>query len=145
MKKGVVKILVGVLVAGAVLGGAALGAILWQIHQSVQECCGVAQQAHPHPGDDVAALAEFVTDESYSLRDRNMGFGRWARCATRALCRPWSPSIPGICATMTRACVSMNWRKQSSCAEGLRTLRGRQGTESLNKIESARCRWRGKC
>ncbi len=76
MKKRVVKILVGVLVAGAVLGGAALGAIRWHIHQSVQECCGVAQQAHLHPGDDVAALDEFINDESHSLRDRNMAV--WA-------------------------------------------------------------------
>ncbi len=72
MKKRVVKIFVSVFVAGAVLGSIALGALLWSIHQSVREHCGIAQRAHPHPGDDVAALTEFVNDDSHALRDRNM-------------------------------------------------------------------------
>lgn len=72
MKKRVVRIVVGVLVAGVVLGSAALGAILWRIHQSVQAYCEVAQQAHPHPGDEVAALIDFMNSDSHSFRDRNL-------------------------------------------------------------------------
>ena len=71
MKKRAVKILVGVLVAGVLCGGAALGGIDWCIHQSVERNCGIAQQAHPHPGDDVAALIDFMNSESHSLRDRS--------------------------------------------------------------------------
>lgn len=71
MKKRVVKVLVGVLVADAVLGGIALGVVLGSIHQSVQEYCGVAQQAHPHPGDDVTALIDYLNSEEHSLRERN--------------------------------------------------------------------------
>jgi hypothetical protein len=71
MKKRVLRTIAIVIVVGAVLGGAAFGAIMWQVHQSVQENCRIAQQAHPNPGDDVAALIDFMNSESHSLRDRN--------------------------------------------------------------------------
>jgi len=71
MKKRAIKIVVSVFVVGVLLCGVALGAILLNIHQSVQANCRVAQQAHPHPGDDVAALIDFMNSTSHSLRDRN--------------------------------------------------------------------------
>jgi hypothetical protein len=71
MKKRAIKIVVSVFVVGVLLCGVALGAILLNIHQSVQANCRVAQQAHPHPGDDVAALIDFMNSTSHSLWDRN--------------------------------------------------------------------------
>jgi hypothetical protein len=76
MKRRIIRILVGVLLAGALFGSGALGAILWHIHRSVQERCAMAQEAHPHPGDDVAALIDFMNSESHSLRERNSAI--WA-------------------------------------------------------------------
>jgi len=61
-----------VLVLCVVLGGAALGVILWRIHRSVQEHCAIAQEAHPHPGDDVTALVEFMKSDAHPLRERNL-------------------------------------------------------------------------
>jgi hypothetical protein len=75
MKKRVVKIVIGVFVANVLLGSAALGVIAWRTHQSVQEYCNVAQQAHPHPSDDVASLTDFMNSNSHSFRDRN--FAVW--------------------------------------------------------------------
>ena len=68
----VVMIVICVLVVGVVLGSTALGAVLWHIHQSVREYCAVAQQAHPHFGDDVASLSEFMNSDSHPLRARNL-------------------------------------------------------------------------
>jgi len=65
MKKRAIKIVVSVFVVGVLLCGVALGAILLNIHQSVQANCRVAQQAHPHPGDDVAALIDFMNSTSH--------------------------------------------------------------------------------
>ena len=70
MKKRVLKITASILVLGVLACGAALGAIKWHIHQSVQMNCQSAQHAHPHPGDDVAALIDFMNSESRSLWDR---------------------------------------------------------------------------
>ena len=61
------------------LGGAALGAMLWTIHESVQDCCALAQDLYPHPGDDVAALVAHMNSDGHSFRDRNRaiwGLGR---------------------------------------------------------------------
>jgi len=59
------------LFGAALLGSAAIGAVAWRIQNAVQENCRVAQQAHPHPGDDVAALIDFLNSASHSLWDRN--------------------------------------------------------------------------
>jgi hypothetical protein len=70
MKKRIAKITLSVVVGGGLLCGAVLGAVMWHIRQSVQENCELAQQAYPHPGDDVAALIHFMNSKSQSLRDR---------------------------------------------------------------------------
>ena len=54
------------------LGGAACGAVLWHIHASVGRYCSMAQAAHPHPGNDVAALIDFMDSDTHSLRERNL-------------------------------------------------------------------------
>ena len=63
--------MVSILVVGVLLCGAALGAIVWNIQQSLHENCSLAQQAHPHPEDDVAALVDFMNSAEHSLWDRN--------------------------------------------------------------------------
>jgi len=54
------------------VGSIALGALLWHIHASVRRYSAVAQAAHPHPGDDVASLIDFVKSDEHSLRERNL-------------------------------------------------------------------------
>jgi hypothetical protein len=54
------------------LGGMVFGALLWQLHASVKQYCAIAQAAHPHPGDDVAALIDFMKSDTHSLRERNL-------------------------------------------------------------------------
>ncbi|MCD6338810.1 MAG: hypothetical protein J7M29_05450 [Verrucomicrobia bacterium] len=49
-----------------------LGYCRWKIQTTLDECCKIAQAEHPHPGDDVAAMMEFVQSESHSLKDRNL-------------------------------------------------------------------------
>jgi hypothetical protein len=71
MKKRIVKITLSVVAVGVLLCGAALGAVVWHIRQSVQAHCQLAQQAHAHPGDDVAALVDFMNTPEHSLHDRN--------------------------------------------------------------------------
>jgi hypothetical protein len=70
VKKRVLKVVAGMCAVGVLLGTVALGAVVWSIRQSVQENCRVAQQAHPHPGDDVAALADFMNSRSHSPQER---------------------------------------------------------------------------
>ncbi len=70
MNKRVMKIAGFVVLIGIVLGGTALGGIYWYIQKCAQENCKLAQQAHPHPGDDVAALIDFMNSDSHSLWDR---------------------------------------------------------------------------
>jgi hypothetical protein len=85
-KTRVVKTVIGVLFLGVILGSAALGAVLFRIDQSVREYCAVAQQAYPHPGDDVAALSDLMNSESHSLRDRNLAIWTLGRlCEAKAL------------------------------------------------------------
>ena len=65
------KILSIGLVACLLLCAAALGSIGWDIQSGLDDWCAKAQVAHPHPGDDVAALIEYVQSDSHGLRDRN--------------------------------------------------------------------------
>lgn len=72
MKRRALRIVAGVVVAGLLLGAMAFAAIMWHIHRAVQECCDIAQRAHPHPGDDVAAVVDFMNSNAHSLRERNL-------------------------------------------------------------------------
>ena len=66
-----VRLLTQVFAIITLLGCVAVGAMLFVIHQSVRAHCRVAQQAHPHVGDDVAALIDFLDSPAHSLRERN--------------------------------------------------------------------------
>jgi len=86
MKKRVVRIVVGVFAVCALLGGTVLGVIRWQIHRSVQQYSEIAQKAHPHPDDDVAALIDFMNSDSHKFRDRNLAVWTLGRlCDAQAL------------------------------------------------------------
>ena len=54
----------------------ALGVIRWMIQSGLDEWCVTAQAAHPHSGDDVAALLDYVQSSEHTLRDRN--YAVWA-------------------------------------------------------------------
>lgn len=69
--KPVVKTMMILLVIGAIVCGVALGIVVWQVYRSVQEYTAIAQQAHPHPGDDVAALVAYMESDAHSLGERN--------------------------------------------------------------------------
>ena len=71
MKTRVVKVAITVLVVGVLVCGLGLGVIARHCHMCAQENCQIAQQAHPHPGDDVAALIDFMNSAEHSLWDRN--------------------------------------------------------------------------
>ena len=76
--------IVAILVMMCVLfGGTAIGAIFWHIHRSVCDYCAVAQQAYPHPGDDVTALIEFMDSDAYPLRYRNLSVWTLGRLRDR--------------------------------------------------------------
>ena len=47
-----------------VLAGSALGVLRWQIQSGLDKWCAIAQAAHPHPGDDVAAMMDYVDRKS---------------------------------------------------------------------------------
>jgi hypothetical protein len=54
-----------------VLGATASGVLRQWIQSGLDQWCRTAQAAHPHPGDHVAALLEYVQDEGHSLAQRN--------------------------------------------------------------------------
>ena len=54
-----------------VLCTCALGALRWQMQSGLEKYCRIAQAAHPHPGDDVAALLDYAQSTSHSLRQRD--------------------------------------------------------------------------
>ena len=69
------KAILAVLVS-LVLCASALGVLRQQIQSGLDRWCLTAQAAHPHPGDDVAALLDYVQSEAHSLRERNQAI--WA-------------------------------------------------------------------
>jgi len=86
MKRRTVRILCGAVALGLLFGGVTLGATLVYIHQSARHYSEVAQQAHPHPGDDVAALIDFMESDAHVFRDRNLAIWTLGRLQdTKAL------------------------------------------------------------
>ncbi|MBI5092075.1 MAG: hypothetical protein HZB26_06470 [Candidatus Hydrogenedentes bacterium] len=65
------SVLVTTVTVCAVLGVLVLGGVFWGIHQSVAKYSAVAQDAHPHPSDDIAALTDFVGASEHGLPQRN--------------------------------------------------------------------------
>ena len=61
---------IGVVLFVGVAG--ALGYCRWSIQTGLNDCCTLAQSEHPHLGDDVAAMMDYVQSESHSLRERNL-------------------------------------------------------------------------
>jgi len=61
----------GVLVVSLVLCAAALGYVRQRIQSDLDRWCMTAQAAHPRPGDDVAALLDYVQSDAHCLRERN--------------------------------------------------------------------------
>ena len=59
-----------------VLCAGAIGLIRRSIQNSLDQWCVKAQEAHPHPGDNVAAMIEYIQSDSHSLHDRNLAV--WA-------------------------------------------------------------------
>ena len=70
--KRALKIGVISLVVLLALGGVAVGVLYWQIEQSVQQHCAVAQELHPSPGDDVGAVMSYMNSDEHTLRERNL-------------------------------------------------------------------------
>jgi hypothetical protein len=52
------------------------GLIRKNIQSSLNRLCLQAQESHPHPGDDIAALIAYMNSESHELRQRNLAV--WA-------------------------------------------------------------------
>lgn len=72
MKKRVLKWLMVMAIACAVLFGAILAAAVFRTQADVRAHIARAQQAHPHPGDDTAALVEYTQTGTHLLHDRNL-------------------------------------------------------------------------
>jgi hypothetical protein len=71
MKKRAMRIGGGIFLIALVACGAALGFVLWRVHVSVREYAAIAQQAHPHAGDDAAALVDFMNSDTHAYQERN--------------------------------------------------------------------------
>ncbi|MCA9733499.1 MAG: hypothetical protein H6696_17990 [Deferribacteres bacterium] len=54
-----------------VCAACALGVLRWDIQSDLDKWRDIAQSNHPHPGDDVAAMLEYVQSNSHSLPKRN--------------------------------------------------------------------------
>ena len=62
---------VGVLLISFLLCATALGVLRQRIQSDLDRWCMTAQAAHPHPGDDIAALLDYVQSDTHPLRQRN--------------------------------------------------------------------------
>lgn len=68
-------IIIGLLVC--FIGGVSLlGVMRWRIQSSLDRQCATAQSAKLYPGDNIAALLEYVQSESHTLKERNLAV--WA-------------------------------------------------------------------
>lgn len=113
------------LVVIVVLGGFALGGILLSIRQSVRQKCAVAQQAHPHPGDDAAALIEYMNSPEHGFPERNSAI--WALGQLRA-----TEALPALVAVYTgEKCDHENMLCQYELAKAIKRC-GATPTPPLN-------------
>ncbi|RME95469.1 MAG: hypothetical protein D6766_03240, partial [Verrucomicrobia bacterium] len=81
MKRWLVRMVMKVIAVAVALGLAAVGLLLWQLQRAVQRQWQAARAAHPHPGDDVAALLDFVRSEEHPLSERNLAVWTLGRLA----------------------------------------------------------------
>lgn len=67
-------------------GAGAVGGMLLTVRASIRANCAIAQSVHAHTGDNVAALIDYLKDESRSYRERNQATWTLGQIAdTRAL------------------------------------------------------------
>ena len=76
------KVVVYGLVICFVLGLAFVLFVRQAIVTGLDKDIAMAQSAHPHPGDNIAALIDFVDSDEHGLRDRNRAV--WALGRLRA-------------------------------------------------------------
>ncbi len=62
---------IGVLLISFLLCATALGVLRQQIQSDLDSWRLTAQAAHPHPGDDIAAMLDYLQSDAHSLRQRN--------------------------------------------------------------------------
>jgi len=65
------KTAIRVLLACVALCVGALGLLRLDMQSDLNRWCRTAQASHPHPGDHVAALLDYVQSDAHSLRERN--------------------------------------------------------------------------
>lgn len=70
------RVLLRTILLGSVLTVGGFALLRWRIQSSVDELCTIAQAVHPHPGDNVMALTEYVTSDSHTFSERNRAI--WA-------------------------------------------------------------------
>jgi len=99
-------LIIGFLVC--LVGGASSFGILRHVIQSgLDEWGATARAAHPHPGDNVAALLDYVQSGSHTLRERNLAVWALGQARdSRALPVLESYYTGGECDHATRLCQS---------------------------------------
>jgi len=70
------RVAIRILLVCVVLCVGAVGFLRLQIQSGLNHWCRTAQAAHPHPGDPIAALLDYVQSDAHSLRERN--YAVWA-------------------------------------------------------------------
>ena len=73
------RTVIGILLISLILCATALGVLRQRIQSDLDEWRLTAQAAHPHPGDDIAALLDYVQSDAHSLRQRNNAVWRSGR------------------------------------------------------------------